>query len=80
MDAQQRAHAQLVDATRIVRAYADSELSGHLVSLMDALTATYSLELMHVSTDGLVRVQSALRQVLALRDVLTNDGLNDPKI
>jgi hypothetical protein len=80
LDISQRAHASLLDSCKAVRAYADSELSKHAIDMLDALAAGYCVDLIHVQPEGLVRLQSALQQVSALRDVFANDGADIPKI
>ena len=70
----------LLQATANVRAYAGSELSQHAVDLLDALVTSYCLDLIHVQPEGLVRLQAALKQTVALRSVFANDGLDIPKI
>jgi len=79
-DQEQRIHQMLTEATRNVRAYQGSELSEHAIALLDALTASYCLDLVHVAPEGLVRIQSALKQVSFLRNVFANDGMDIPKI
>lgn len=77
---EQRAHQELLEAAAVVRSYEGSDLSRHAIALLDALSASYCLDLMHVSPDGLTRVQAALKQVMQLRDVFANDGMDLPKI
>jgi len=79
-DQEQTINQALIEATRNVRSYKGSELSGHAIELLDALTASYCLDLVHVAPEGLVRLQSALKQVSYLRNVFANDGLDIPKI
>lgn len=79
-DTDQAAHRALSSTTATVRAYAGSELSGHVIELLDALAISYCMDLVHVEPDGLVRLQSALRQVSMLRDVFANNGMDIPKI
>lgn len=79
-DMEQRVHKALCDSVVAVRAYEGSELSKHAVEMLDALAAGYCLELVFVEPQGLVRVQSALRQVNALRAVFANEGVDVPKI
>ena len=79
-DAGQRAHDALIETVRDVRAYADSDLSKHVIDMLDALAASYCLDLIEVTPDGLSRLQAALKQVSLLRDIFANDGVNIPKI
>ncbi len=80
VDLETKGRQALLQATANVRAYAGSELSLHAVDLLDALMASYCLDLIHVQPDGLTRLQAALKQVMALRNVFANDGLDIPKI
>lgn len=74
------AHRALVDATAVVRAYAGSDVSRHLVELLDALSAGYCLDLIEVGPEGLLRLQAAIKQVRALRTVISGGGLDTPRI
>ena len=80
IDMETRTHGMLIESAKAVRAYADSDLSRHAIELMDALAASYCLDLINVAPEGLVKIQSALKQVAALRDVFANDGIDIPKI
>lgn len=80
IDQSQSALNRMTESSRAVRAYADSELSKHVVELLDALSASYCLDLMHVPPEGLVKIQAALRQTAALRAVFTNESNDVPKI
>jgi hypothetical protein len=80
VDMENHTHKLLIEANRNVRAYADSDASKHAIELLDALMASYCVDLIHVSPDGLIRLQAALQQVTALRDTFANDGMNIPKI
>ena len=80
VDMETQGQQALRQASANVRAYAGSELSTHVLNLLDALMASYCLDLIHVQPEGLVRLQAALRQTMALRDVFANDGLDIPKI
>lgn len=73
-------HNRLVEAGKAVRAYAGSDASTHAIEMLDALAASYCLDLVHVLPEGLVRVQAALQQVQALRNVFADDGYDMPKI
>lgn len=79
-DQETKTRERMLEATHNLRMYAGSELSGHAIELCDALSASYCLDLLHVKPEDLVRVQSALRQVSALRAVFANDGADVPKI
>lgn len=79
-DAGERTHEALIEAVRTVRAYEGSDLSKHVIDMLDALAASYCLDLIEVTPDGLTRLQAALKQVSVLRDVFANDGVCEPKI
>ena len=79
-DMEQNTRNLLINSVQAVRAYADSDLSKHAIEMLDALAASYCLELINVAPEGLVRLQSALKQVSALRDVFANDGCDLPII
>ena len=79
-DMADRTHKMLVSATKTIREYAGSEISTQAIELLDALSASYCLDLVYVQPEDLIRVQSALRQVAALRAVFANDGIDIPKI
>lgn len=73
-------HRELVDSCRAVREYAGSPSSQAVIRMLDALEAAYVIDLRDVMETSLVRVQSALRQTAALRDVLTGSDEVLPKI
>lgn len=64
----------------IVAAYDGSEVHGHVVALLNALAESYKLDLIDVDPAGLVRVQSAIKQVLAIRNAITGSGPIVPRI
>lgn len=69
------------DALVVAREYAASEAVRSVIRLLDALENQYKAELETVSIDNLVRLQTALRQVTALRKSLTDQqGYALPKI
>lgn len=80
IDMDLRSQKELQAATNNVRAYAGSDQSKLVIELLDALSASYCLDLISVQPEGLVRIQSALKQVRALRDVFANDGMDSPRI
>ena len=51
-----------------------------MVAMLDALIDSYKIDLMHVNADGLVRLQSCIRQVLAIRAVVADESQDLPKI
>lgn len=69
------------DALVVAREYATSEAVRSVIRLLDAVEEQYKADLEAVSADNLVRLQTALRQVTALRNSLTNqNGYALPKI
>lgn len=69
------------DALVVAREYATSEAVRSVIRLLDALEEQYKADLEAVSIDNLVRLQTALRQVSALRKSLTDkQGYALPKI
>lgn len=73
-------HQRLVEATRTVRQYAGSDVSRHVIEMLDCLAQSYVMDLVNVPVEGLVPLQAAIKQVYAIRSVLDNDGLDIPKI
>lgn len=69
------------DALVVAREYATSEAVRSVIRLLDAIEEQYKADLEAVSIDNLVRLQTALRQVSALRKSLTDkQGYALPKI
>lgn len=69
------------DALTAAREYATSDAVRCVIKLLDALEDQYKAELENVSVDNLVRLQTALRQVTALRSAITDQhGYALPKI
>lgn len=73
-------HERLVEATRTVRQYAGSDCSRYVIEMLDALAQSYVMDLVNVPVEGLIPLQSAIKQVYAIRSVLDNDGMDVPKI
>jgi len=80
MDKEQQAHLALKSASLSVREYKGSDVSKQAIALLDALYDCYCLDLINVRPEGLVALQSALKQVSMLRNVFTNDSQDVPKI
>lgn len=74
------AHRALIDATAVVREYAGSDVSVNIIAMLDALGQSYTMDLVNCQVEDLVRIQSALKQVFAIRKVLSGNGQNIPKI
>ena len=79
-DQSHQAHKALIEATRTIREYAGSDSSKNTITLLDALYDSYCIDLINVKPEGLIAIQSALKQVSLLRDVFANDGQDIPKI
>lgn len=79
-DAQTKAMHQMASAAVVVRAFASSDSARALIALLDALIASYLLDLLHVTPDSLVRVQAAIKQAQAIRAVVADESTDIPKI
>ena len=71
---------QAADALVEVRAFGMSESVRSVVRLLDALEAQYKADFETVTTDNLVALQTAVKQVVALRRSITAESHLDPKI
>lgn len=75
-----RVHATLKAETFNLGQFAGSDASTQALVMLDALIAAYSLDLIRVPPEGLIRLQSALQQAQALRAVFAGEALDIPKI
>ena len=80
MDESTDAIKRMASAAGVVRAFCGSDASRTMVAMLDALIDSYKIDLMHVNADGLVRLQSCIRQVLAIRAVVADESQDLPKI
>ena len=80
IDNAQVLHQQLIDATKTVRQFAGSDCSRAVLTMLDALAVSYFNDLIDVEVDGLVALQSRIKQVYAIRAIVANDGQDIPKI
>lgn len=71
---------RLIEATRTVRQYAGSDCSRNVIEMLDTLAQCYIADLINVNTDGLIPLQTSIKQIYAIRNVLADDGLDIPKI
>jgi hypothetical protein len=71
---------RLADASEVMRAYAGGDVSMAAVQMLRALEDGYMLDLRSVGADNLVQLQTKIRQVIALREVFENVGLELPRI
>lgn len=78
-DEQVNAHRALVDACAAVREYHGSDAIKAVAEVMLALKRCYVGELLEVTADNLVRVQTAIRQVDEIETLLTG-GQGLPKL
>jgi hypothetical protein len=73
-------HAELVGATEVVRAYSESDGSKAMVKMLDALAQGYAMDIVDCTVNELVHLQSCIKQIYALRAVISNETQNIPKI
>lgn len=71
---------QAADALVEVRAFGMSESVRSVVKLLDALEAQYKADFETVTVDNLVALQTAVKQIAALRRSITAEQHLDPKI
>lgn len=71
---------EAADALVAVRQYGMSEAVRSVVKLLDALEAQYRADFENVTVEKLVPLQTALKQVCALRQSITVEQHLDPKI
>ena len=79
-DLGQQVHEELINSTSVVRAYAGSDVSRNVIEMLDCLGRSYTLDLVHCKLDDLIRIQSAIKQIYAIRNVLAAEGFDIPKI
>jgi hypothetical protein len=68
------------NAAEVVRAFSASDTSQAISAMLDALIESYKLDLMRVLPDGLVRLQTAIQQTIAIRQVINGQTHFLPKI
>jgi len=71
---------EAADALVAVRQFGMSEAVRSVVKMLDALEAQYRADFENVTVANLVPLQTALKQVVALRQSITASGHLDPKI
>lgn len=69
-----------MDELVALREYRTTEPVRAFVKYLDALAEQYKLEFESVTPENLVKLQTALRQVRALRDAVQADGPTTAKI
>lgn len=80
IDEHAQAHRKLKGETLALRQFAGSDASEQAVGVLNALIASYALDLVRVAPEGLIRIQSALQQAQLLRAILLGEALDTPKI
>lgn len=73
-------HERLIEASKIVRQYASTDVSRHLIIMLDTLGQSYVTDLVNVKPEGLAALQAAIKQTYAIRAVVANEGQDVPKI
>jgi len=73
-------HKALIDTTNAVTEYVGSEAYRHAAAMLEVLIYSYSKDLQNVLPEDLVRVQTAIRQTTAIRDLLIGASRVSPKI
>jgi len=68
------------NAAEVVRAFSASDTSQAISAMLDALIESYKLDLMRVFPEHLVRVQTAIQQTIAIRQVINGQTHFLPKI
>lgn len=75
-----QAHRALVDATAAAIEFCGCDAHKAVIGMLDALEASYLTDLLDVRPEGLVALQSAMKQAAAIRDVLAGAKGDLPKI
>mgnify|MGYP000196212478 CR=1 FL=1 len=75
-----RAHQALIGTTELVTAYVGSDTSKAAVAMLDMLIAVYCMDLMNVTPADLLPKQAAIKQAMAIRNLLAGDSKEIPKI
>lgn len=65
---------RMEDASMAIKEYNKSELSQHILVLLDSLAESYKEDLASVDEAGLKTLQAKLRQTIAIRDVIAGSG------
>ena len=79
-DAAMTAMKIMANAAEVVRAFSSSDTAKATCAMLDALIESYKLDLMHVTPEGLVRLQASILQTQAIRNVVAGDTQDIPKI
>lgn len=75
-----RSYRQMQEATKEVAEFAGSPAMRKMGELLDAMAQCYASDLVHVLPEQLLQTQAKLKQVLALRDLVTGASDTAPKI
>lgn len=63
----------LVDATNVAKEYFGADAIRAVTNMLEALEESYKADLADVDTDGLIALQSKLKQTQAIRKVLSKE-------
>lgn len=80
MDAETIIRSRIAAATSAMREFQGTEAHKQITELLQALEDGYKHDLTTVSVEGLVRVQTALRQVSNIRQAICRDSSFDARI
>ena len=80
VDAQMKAMQDMASAAEVVRAYVNTDSARAMTAMLDVLITSYTLDLLHVLPADLVRLQAAIKQTQAIRNVVTDQSQDPPKI
>lgn len=79
-DLESSLRARISEQTLILREYTGGDTHRHFLELLKALEESYKHDLTSVTVDDLVRVQTALKQVVALRESIVAGSISEPKV
>lgn len=79
-DLESSLRARISEQTLILREYTGGDAHRHFLGLLKALEESYKHDLTSVTVDDLVRVQTALKQVVALRESIVVGSISEPKV
>lgn len=80
VDAQMKYMQHMENAASVVRQFSTCDLSRTICVMLDALMDAYKADLMRVAPEDLVKLQTAILQVQAIRGVVSAESKDPPKI
>jgi hypothetical protein len=80
LDQNMLAMKRMASAAEVVRAFSASEANRAIVAMLEELITSYKFDLIHVPVDGLIKLQTAIQQTQAIRDVVADESNNMPKV